>query len=249
MLIADGSWSRGDASLDSCVFFARGLRLHLMTTHELTFDSRFLCPFQANGRDSVILIALIEGHAAFRESLEAKRVELTHTVFRFRDDEYDRRHAQAPILRLGGARRRSIEIAMPADAVVMKARTAPTPEAFDALAEIMANRALTHDVRSKHVSISVAGTHAEGSPRSLLRIKRARPFPSPWSVVCQAMISLYSRSTRRVSGVLGALRHQPEAGTRDMVAFSPRFRARSHIPRVVKGLRIRARRCCSVRAM
>ena len=110
MLIADGSWSRGDASLDSCVFFARGLRLHLMTTQALTFDTRFLCPFSSNGNDSLILIALIEGSAVFRETLSAPRADLTRTVFRFRDDEYDRRHANAPTLRLGGARRRSIEI-------------------------------------------------------------------------------------------------------------------------------------------
>ena len=56
MLIADGSWNRGDALLDSCVFFARGVRIHLMTTRGLTFDSRFLCPFQTGG-GSLTLIA------------------------------------------------------------------------------------------------------------------------------------------------------------------------------------------------
>ena len=242
MLIADGSWSRGDASLDSCVFFARGLRLHLMTTHALTFDSRFLCPFQPNGRDSVILIALIEGHAAFRESLGAKRTEFTHTVFRLRDDEYDRRHAQAPILRLGGARRRSIEIAMPADAIVMKARTAPTPDAFDALAETMANRALSNEVRTQACVDLFAALHAEGFTSQPLADQAQEALPESVARVCQAMMSLYSRlDTGAYLELLANLAGiSPRQATRDMVAFLATFPAPGRTFReLVKVLRIR----------
>lgn len=242
MLIADGSWSRGDASLDSCVFFARGLRLHLMTTHELTFDSRFLCPFSANGKESLILIALLEGNALFRESVSASGTSFTRTVFRFRDDEYDRRHAHAPTLRLSGPRRRSIEIAMPDGGVVMQTRMAPTPDAFIPLADIMANRALSHEVRTQACVDLCASLHQHGFTREPLGDQAQEALPESVERVCQALISLYSKlDTGAYLELLASLAGiSPRQATRDMVAFLSTFPVPGRTFReLVKVLRIR----------
>gem|GEM_PF-2482072 len=242
MLIADGSWSRGDASLHSCVFFARGFRLHLMTTHELTFDSRFLCPFQANGNESLILIALLEGRALFRETPNAQGTEFTRTIFRFREDEYDRRHSNAPTLRLGGPRRRSIEIAIPGAAVLMTARTAEVPEEVSAFVEIMANRELHDEVRTQACVDLCGSLHQHGITSQPLAGRAREAFPESVERVCQALISLYSRlDTGAYLDLLASLAGiSPRQATRDMVTFLATFPVPGRTFReLMKVLRIR----------
>jgi AraC-like DNA-binding protein len=241
MLIADGSWNRGDALLDSCVFFARGVRIHLMTTRGLTFDSRFLCPFQTGG-DSLTLIALLEGRAAFRESLTDTPQERTRTVFRLQDNEYDRRHAGAPVLRLSGNPRRSLEIAVPRDVALVQTRLSTVPDALDPLVHVMANRALSHEERSA-ACIEFCGVLVrEGFATGTLVTRAREALPPSMERVCQALISLYSRLDtgaylELLAGLAGI---SPRQATRDMVTFLSTFPVPGRTFReLVKVLRIR----------
>lgn len=241
MLIADGSWNRGDALLDSCVFFARGVRIHLMTTRGLTFDSRFLCPFQTGG-GSLTLIALLEGQAAFRESPTEEQQLRQRTIFRLEDNEYDRRHASAPVLRLSGSPRRSLEIAMPRDVALVKSRLSDVPHALDAFVDVMANRTLSHEQRGA-ACISFCDTLVREGFASETLVTRAREaLPPSMERVCQALISLYSRlDTGAYLELLASIAGiSPRQATRDMVTFLSTFPVPGRTFReLVKVLRIR----------
>lgn len=242
MFIAGGRWNRGEASLESCVFFARGLRVHLMTTRALTFDSRYLCPLEGQSDAAGTLVALIEGQATYRDSVGEAPQERTRTVFRFENDEYERRHINAPVLRLYGATRRSVEISMPREVMRMQTRFAVTPPELDAIVECMANDTLSHEERSRACIqlCDVLALHGLTSTRLSAQAQEA--VPESVQRVCQALIRLYARLDtgaylELLAGLAGV---SPRQATRDMVMLLEMFPVSGRTFReMVKVLRIR----------
>lgn len=222
MLIANSHWRQGEASLEGSVFLAPDVRLHVVTARKLTFDSRFLCAAR-DDRRAAWLFCLLDGRAAFSEGATTR--DAARGMFCFNEHELDGHAPDAPILRLDGEPRRSVDIVLPMAFVVSRARFQELPEDLGVSVDLMGNHALSHEVRLQAATKFCERLCEHGLVTPELAARAREPLGESVQRVYAALSSLYStHETGAQLEVLAALaKISARQATRDMMNFLNTF--------------------------